>query len=282
MPIKTLHSSIEEVLSTPLPMKYRESYTVISHESIINQAKAQLTEAGFSIKKEQYKTAQAGKIASGMYHLNHNEDPEMGLMLGWSNSYNKSLRFKVAIGASVFICDNGMVRGDMASYSRKHTGEADFEMIETIHSQVSNATKYFDRLLEDRQILKQVNLTKRQQAELIGRMLIETNALTMTQIGVVLDELKAPSYDYTWDPDSAWALYNHATHALKESHPLVYLNNHEKVHSLFIDEFTKPIPISIPFGNGNFLPDINDIQVIEPEPILESVMTSETSQLIFA
>ena len=68
------------------------------------------------------------------------------MMFAWSNSYYKSTRFQCGIGAYVFICGNGMVSGDLASYARKHTGNADQEAFNHIMSQVKHADKHFAKL----------------------------------------------------------------------------------------------------------------------------------------
>ena len=61
------------------------------------------------------------------------------MMFAWTNSYNKQIRFQCGIGAYVFVCNNGMVAGDMSTYARKHTGNADSEAFNQIMSQIKNA-----------------------------------------------------------------------------------------------------------------------------------------------
>ena len=45
------------------------------------------------------------------------------------------------------------------------------------------------------------------------------------------------THTYSANPNSAWDLYNHVTLALKDSHPLNYLSDHQKVHTFFVNEF---------------------------------------------
>lgn len=236
MPVKTIFTTREQIIHTPLP-SHGDTYTVISHEFIINKAKEELANAGFVIKHELYKSTQNGQVVQGMYHLNNTTDPDMGMMFAWSNSYDKSMRFKCAIGAHVFVCMNGIVRGDMANYSRKHTGSADQEANDMINYQISMANNYFNQLVEDKEKLIGKNVTKRVQAEIIGRLFLEEKIVTLTQMGIIKREYENPSFLYNSDPDSMWTLYNHITHALKESHPERYLEDHQKVHNLFMNEF---------------------------------------------
>ena len=119
MPTKTSYTTAERLTAVPLP-NHGGRYSVVSHGHIISESKSQLSKAGFSIDKELYKMSLDGQMAQGIYHLKHGSDPDMGLMFAWSNSYNKMMRFKCAIGAHVFICANGVVSGDMANYARKY------------------------------------------------------------------------------------------------------------------------------------------------------------------
>lgn len=234
MASKTIFTTREQIIHTPLPT-HGDSYTVIPHEFVINKAKDELTRQGFVIKHELYKSTLNGQVAQGMYHLEHNVDPDMGMMFAWSNSYDKSMRFKCAIGAHVFVCMNGVIRGDMASFSRKHTGTADQEASDSIDYQISMAGKYFDKLVEDKNMLQTKVLSTREQAELIGRIFLEEKIITLTQMGIIKREMEKPSFMYDSDPNSAWVLYNHVTHALKDSHPTCYLDNHQKIHTVFVD-----------------------------------------------
>ena len=86
--------------AVPLPVQ-TASYTVISHESVMDYAVAEIAAQGFSILSEHYRCTADGQIAQGVYKLSYNSDPELSLMFAWSNSYNKQIRFRCATGAFV-------------------------------------------------------------------------------------------------------------------------------------------------------------------------------------
>ena len=237
MPIKTLFQTEEYLRSAALP-QHGKSYTVIPHGDIIDQTRAELTLAGFEIEHELYKTTVTCDVAQGIYHLKHGNDPDMGLMFAWSNSYNKTMRFKCAIGARVFICMNGMVSGDLSSYQRRHSGPTALqEAIASIKAQMTTAKLHFDRLVQDKEMLKIVLLSKKEQSSIIGQLYADQEILTVSQMAVVKREMDKPSFSYNADPNSAWALYNHITLSLKDSHPMTFLSDHEDVHKFFVDEF---------------------------------------------
>lgn len=236
MPVKTQFVTEQHIRNAGLP-NHGKRYTVIPHGFIIDETRKELANAGFVINQELYKTSLDGQVAQGVYHLNYGTDKDMGLMFAWSNSYNKQMRFKCAVGAQVFICMNGVVSGDLANYKRKHTGSALIDVTASIQFQITHAKEYYDNLVADKEMLKQVTLNKSQQGTVVGRLLIEQEILTLTQVGIVQREIEKPTHQYSGNANSAWDLYNHITLALKDSHPLSYLNDHQKVHNFFVNEF---------------------------------------------
>lgn len=236
MPVKTALVSETHVRNVELP-QHGKSYSVIPHGHAIDETKKALFSAGFKLKSEEYRTTLDGQVAQGIYHLEYGNDPDMGLMFAWSNSYNKSMRFKCAVGGHVFVCMNGVVKGDMASFVRKHTGSALYEATLSINDQIQNAKQYFGTLVQDKEILKDVLLTPREKGTILGRLFAEQEILTLTQVGIVKREMDKPSFNYNCDPNSAWAMYNHVTFALKESHPNTYLHDHEVLHNFFINQY---------------------------------------------
>ncbi len=211
------------------------------------------------------------------------------MMFAWSNSYNKTMRFKCGIGGYVFICMNGVVAGDMGSYSRRHSGSADADTIKTIIDQISNADEYFTQIVTDKEIMKNIILTERKQAELLGILYAEYEILTNEQISVVKNQMEKPSYDYNCDFNSLWAFYNHVTYALKKSHPKDWMEDQRKLHWFMAMEFdfvnysfTEEVeldlvdPLELNYGEPeNQLNILNEIQKLE-ETEDEYTVTEDT------
>jgi hypothetical protein len=265
MPTKTSYTTAERLLAVPLP-NHGGRYSIVSHGHIISESKSQLAQSGFTIDKEFYKMSLDGQMAQGIYHIKHGNDPDMGLMFAWSNSYNKMMRFKCAIGAHVFICSNGVVSGDMASYARKHSGTALYDVNNHIQSQISRANEYFTNLIADKEMLKQVVLTREDQASIVGKLLLDKEVLTLTQVGIIKREMDKPSYSYSADPNSAWSLYNHITLALKESHPLHYIKDHQLVHGMFVNAFGQLVTPQVTNQDDDDEEE-EEYEVEKPEPV---------------
>ena len=237
MPVKTTYMTEDRLRAIPLPT-HGGQYAVVPHGTIIDETRNQLSIAGFEIERELYKTSLDGQIAQGVYHLQHGNDADMGLMFAWSNSYNKQMRFKCAIGAQVFICMNGVVSGDLANYNRKHMGASTLnDVFTTINTQISNAKTYFDTLVENKDMFKTIMLTARDKGRILGELFANDEILTLTQVGIVKRELDKPTHTYNADVNSVWTMYNHITLALKESHPGHFIGDHQKVHQYFVNQY---------------------------------------------
>jgi hypothetical protein len=236
MAVRIKEATREYLCSVPLPV-FEDSYTVISHESVMDYTLAQLTQYGFNVTSESFRCTADGNIAQGTYYLNYEGDEEIGMMFAWSNSYNKQMRFKCAIGGYVFVCLNGMICGDMGSWSRKHTGVADIETQKTIADQISNAQVYYDRLVTDKNSMKEIIIDSKRQAELLGVLFAEYEILTTEQMTLVKQQMDKPSYFYNGDVNSLWSFYNHITFALKKSHPRNWMEDQRKLHWFLNMEF---------------------------------------------
>jgi hypothetical protein len=270
MPTKTTFMSEDSLRAIPLP-NHGGKYAVVPHGTIIDETRKQLNIAGFEIEKELYKTSMDGQIAQGVYHLKYGNDADMGLMFAWSNSYNKQMRFKCAVGAQVFICMNGVVSGDLANYNRKHMGASTLnDVFNSINNQITHAKEHYNLLVHDKEMLKNTILTPRLKGKILGELFANDEILTLTQVGIVKREMDKPSHNYNSDVNSAWTMYNHITFALKESHPGHFIGDHQKVHKYFVNAFGQLITPQID-GGGDY--------DIDKEEIKESLEAMEQSIL---
>lgn len=229
MPKKISDCTREFLTSIPLPVYATGAYTVISHESVMNYSKQELAAAGFTIESEEYRCTADGNIAQGVYKLHYNVDPEMSMMFAWTNSYNKQIKFKCAIGGYINGSGNSMLSGEMGTWSRKHTGNADTEAVATIKDQVTQAKYYYSQLVSDKNTMKDVALNKRKQAQLLGILFAEYQILTTEQASIIRQQMDKPTFVFE-NSDSLWAFYNHVTLALQYSHPKTWMEDQRILH----------------------------------------------------
>ena len=281
----------------PLP-NHGKSYTVVSHREVIENTKNLLENSGFTIRKELYRANMNAQVAQGIYHIyptqsnadQINNETELGMMFAWTNSYDKSTKFQCAIGAYVMVCSNGMMCGDMMNFKRKHTGSAGHDIVMQLSNQIKNGEKHYTRILDDRDALKSVTLTKRQQSELLGRLFADDEIITPTQVSTIKKEMKKASYDYGCSDDNAWAFYNHVTHSLKVSPPRDWMQDSQDFHDFMMTEvvanLTMPAKTEFDWknvvvdGNSHGI-DTSDLIDIQDHEIVEVDESISEGQLMY-
>ena len=242
MPRKIKSYGRQDLIDVALP-NHADSYTVISHKSVMDLSTEALEDAGFQIENESYRATRDGNIASAVYKLTYGDDPELSMMFAWSNSYNKQMRFKCGVGALMDATNNTMVCGDMGSWARKHTGTADTETEETIKEQVKLAEMYYNQLVSDKNRMKEITLDKRKQAQLLGILFADHEILTTEQASLIRQNMNRPFTQFLStvpgqaDNSSLWAFYNYVTLALQQSHPKTWMEDQRILHWFISDTF---------------------------------------------
>jgi hypothetical protein len=266
MPKKIQDCTKASLIDVALPV-HGDSYTVISHESVMDMSTTALAAAGFSIADEEYRATADGNIAQAIYRLNYNNDPELSMMFAWTNSYNKQVRFKCGVGAYINKTGTVMVCGDMGSWARKHTGTADEETLLTITEQIANAQMYYDQLVSDKEAMKQVPMNKRKQAQMLGILFAEYQILTTEQASIIRNQMDKPTYAFE-EAGSLWAFYNYVTIALQISHPKTWMEDQRILH-YFISSIIGSQAPAIP----------TPVVVIEPEVFVDPNQTNLLDQI---
>ena len=127
-----------------------------------------------------------------------------------------------------------MVNGDMGTFKRKHVGDIQEFTPQSITEYIKSAGDSFREMQIQRELMKQVELTKRQQGELIGRMIVEEGFISSSELNIIRKELHNPTHNYGAE-SSLWELYQHTTFSLKETHPTNWMTDHMSAHSFFVN-----------------------------------------------
>jgi hypothetical protein len=222
------------LLNAEVPAQTR-TYKPVTHTQLIDLTLESIYQSGFTLDKELYSSSLDGQVANGNFTISNVADKEMQLQIGWQNSYDKSLSLKFAIGVRIFICQNGAVHGDMGSFKKKHMGTVQEFTPAAITEYIKQAGDTFITMQKERESMKQIETTKRTQAELVGRLLLEEQLISTMQVNQIAKELASPTYDYG-APGSLWELYQFTTQTMKETHPRNWINDHMKAHNFFVGE----------------------------------------------
>jgi hypothetical protein len=234
MKTATYNSTKDVLLRAQVPQQTR-TYKPITHQQLIDLTLESIQQAGFTLDKELYSSTTDGQIANGNFTISNVTDKEMQLQIGWQNSYNKTLSLKFAIGARIFICQNGSVHGDMGSFRKKHMGTVQEFTPAAITEYIKQAGDTFQTMQTERESMKQIEVSRRTQAELVGRLLLEEKLISTMQVNQIAAELANPTYDYG-APGSMWELYQFTTQTMKETHPRFWINDHMQAHKFFVNE----------------------------------------------
>lgn len=222
------------LLNAEIPQQTK-TYKPISHQQLIDLTLESIHSAGFELENELYSAAREGNVANGKYTIKNVADSEMQLQIGWQNSYDKSLTLKFAIGTRILVCSNGCVSGDYGAFKKKHQGDIQEFTPQAITEYIKHAGEAFEKMQKEREAMKNIELSKRVKAELIGRMIIEEEFIQSSQLNMIEREMKMPTHDYG-APNSMWELYNFTTFAMKETHPSLWMNSHIAAHNFFVNE----------------------------------------------
>lgn len=225
------YTSKEQLALVPTP-EQTATYKPVLHTELADITLNALDKAGFVLQSEEYTSSSNGRVANGLYTISNIQDNEMQVQIAWQNSYDKTLALKFAIGTRIFICSNGCVSGDMGAFRKKHVGDVQVFTPQSIAEYIKQSGDVFTRIQKDRDVMKDIRVSRRTSAELIGRMMIEESIIASTQLNIIKRELEKPTFDYG-APDSLWELYQHATFSMKTLNPSNWMSNHIKAHEFF-------------------------------------------------
>jgi hypothetical protein len=214
------------------------TYKPISYLELDNLCRDEIEKSGFQLKNTQYLTACEGLEAAGTYNINYGEDKEMGLQIGWQNSYDKKIPLRFACGGFIFLCTNGVMIGELGLFKSKHQGEIQSIAPGSITEIIKNSGNLFQKMITDREKMKEIGVTKKTCAELIGRLYIDEKIINNTQLGIIKREIENPSFIYGENKKSLWQLYNNCTLAFRTDHPAHYMDRHISTHKFFAKEFS--------------------------------------------
>jgi len=207
-----------------------ESYIPVSHNHIADTLSIIGRDIlrGFQLKKEKYALAREGQQMFGVLVFKSN-DSELGLSIGFRNSYDKSMAIGIAIGANVLVCDNLALTGEI-TVLKKHTGNVWASLEDTAISALYRSQKNFQKIVEDSETLKNQPIDNDEAFKMIG-LLFGHNVLTPHQITPVKKFWLKPAYD-EFKPRNLWSFYNTCTDTLKSCPPIVIMEKHIALHNL--------------------------------------------------
>ena len=165
---------------------------------------------------------------------------EMGIRIGWKNSYNKTVSFGFAIGSEVFICTNGMVRGEYTIKKQHRQRDLQNYVTDLIEEYFGNIRETHNANVELAKHLMGKEVFEDDAREIIGQLFIDNKILNTKQLRIMSNELYHSTKFHNFnecETITAWDLYNHGTEALKSSAVVNDFSKHEDYNNFFIKKF---------------------------------------------
>jgi hypothetical protein len=167
-----------------------------------------LVASGLSIGDQAHALWPGGGRYFGLLEVQNGEAPgEYALVVGLRNSHDRTFPAAIALGNSVFCCDNLSFAGEV-TIARRHTRFIERDLPRVVHTAVARLSDMRGR--QDRRIetYKQTQLDDRTVHDLVVRA-IDASVLPVTQLPAVLVEWRTPRHaEFTADGPTAWRLLN--------------------------------------------------------------------------
>ena len=234
--------NLPQLLSVPTPAM-TNTYAPISHAEIHDAILSEAKDNAFNVKDVTVRS-KTGQNCIVMYELEDKlssyVDPEIGIRVGFKNSYDRTMSFGFALGSVVFICGNGMVSGEYTIKKQHRMRDVNIYAKDLIHEYFRQVRPEHMQNIVFANELKKHDVNERDAERIIGELFINNKIITQGQLRKMTSEMynsdKFKSFK-NGEVISAWDLYNHGTEALKTAANSNHFNRHIGYNEYFKDTF---------------------------------------------
>ncbi len=217
----------EQLDLIPLPQE-SDTYKPVSHYHLANKLLtiSQVILKDYLLVGEHYGLARNGNQMFAFFKF-QKDVGDLALSLAFRNSYDRSMSIGLAMGASVFVCDNLALQGEIV-VMKKHTKNVWLALETTCIQTLYRSQDCFAKITEDAAAMKSYPVNDLEAFKLMG-LLYGRDIISPRQLTVVKEEWLRPTYE-EFRPRTMWSLYNACTEALKSSPPLTVMEKHVQLH----------------------------------------------------
>jgi len=199
---------------TPEPT---ETWFPIPHYTLISRVEEALTSLNLKVVEQAHALTAGGMRYFGLLRVTNCKPAggDFGYVLGLRNSHDKAFTASIAVGSTVFVCDNMAFSGEI-TIARKHTRYIEKDLPRLTGNAVGLLSQKWT-VMEDRYNADKANEVTDAQAHDFMIRALDVEATTMKQLPTVLEEWRTPRHPEFAERKSAWRLFNAFTEAAKES-----------------------------------------------------------------
>jgi hypothetical protein len=215
----------------PVP-KTTDSYIPVPHYQLAERLVTISTDIlrDYVMVGEHYAVARQGNQMFAVLKF-QKEELDIGLSIAFRNSYDRSMSLGLAIGATVFVCDNLALQGDIV-VMRKHTKNVWNELEDLTITTLYKSEKQFQQIVADSELLKRQNLPDDEAFMFMGK-LFGYGIVSLRQLTVLKQEWFRPSHVEFRDRNM-WSFFNATTETLKSCPPFMIMEKHAQAYNLLV------------------------------------------------
>lgn len=212
----------DQLFSAKLP-ESTKSYKPIGHQQVYELVAERLDKEGLNIVNERFnKDSKGDKMFAELSVSSGSTDLRMAV--GFRNSYDKSMPVGFVSGAQVIVCTNLMLEGEVKEV-RKHTVNLKRDLDDKLDAVISNLEQNFQRLENDINVFKEVELPEQKAQELFGKILMHhPEVASINQVTKAIQNFKEPLHDF--GNQTYWGFYNAFNEGFKDIHPYIAARNY--------------------------------------------------------
>ena len=151
-----------------------------------------------------------GNKLFGTFDIMGFETDERRFVVGFRNSYDKTLAAGVCFGAKVLVCDNLAFSGEI-TILRKHTKNIIEDLIGMLVQKFMVAKSQYEVINKQLNLLAELPISRIKMSHLAGEAAYK-RILTPTQITSIMREIKGSKH---FPGENMYSFYNHGTQVLK-------------------------------------------------------------------
>jgi len=236
----------EEVEAVPTP-EATETWQPISHSLLLSTIEEQLTGLGLQSQNPEFGLWNNGARLFGTFELTNGvQQEDYALVVGVRNSHDKAFSAGLAVGASVFVCDNLSFSGEI-TIARKHTRWIERDLPRLAAQAVGRISSLRIRQEERIESYKTTRISEQRAHDILIRS-VDARAISNAQIAKVLEQWRKPEHK-EFKPRNAWSLFNAYTQVYKGTNRLELPRRTTQLHGLF-DQVTGLIAKAPVVGEG--------------------------------
>ena len=224
-------ATLDDLRAVPAPPRTK-SYQPVGHYDLVRKVRgiAEDLLSPLKFSQGQYGLAKEGQHMFGVMTFT-NGSTKLGLTIGLGNSYDKTLRVKIAAGAKVFVCDNLCFAGSI-TYTRKHTKNVWEDIEEAVADRIVLSEEIFQDIVHCADEMGKRKIDDDEAYQMLG-LLFGHKVVNTPQLNASLKGWREPTHR-EFRPRNVWSLYNSVTAALKTTQPKQIMEKHIELHRLIV------------------------------------------------